>query len=54
MFLKKEVDLMLLNLKMPGIDGFEVLKEMEHRGLKAKVIVLTAYAAVKSAIDSAK
>lgn len=45
---------MLLDLKMPGIDGFEVLKEMEHRDLKAKVIVLTAYADVKSAIDSAK
>lgn len=51
---KKEVDLMLLDLKMPGIDGFEVLKQMEHRNLRAKVIVLTAYADVKSAIDSAK
>ncbi len=45
---------MLLDLKMPGIDGFEVLKEMEYCNLKAKVIVLTAYADVKSAIDSAK
>lgn len=52
--LNKPVDLMLLDLKMPGIDGFEVLKEMENRDLKAKVIVLTAYADVKSAIDSAK
>ncbi|MCA2004305.1 MAG: response regulator [Ignavibacterium sp.] len=51
---KNSVDLMLLDLKMPGIDGFEVLKEMEFRNLKAKVIVLTAYADVKSAIDSAK
>jgi DNA-binding response OmpR family regulator len=51
-----EVDLVLLDLKMPGKDGFEVLRELE--GFKTnshpKVIVLTAYADVKSAIESAK
>ena len=39
---------------MPGKDGFEVLKEMVEKNIKSKVIVLTAYADVKSAIDSAK
>lgn len=54
-FLKvNSADLVLLDLKMPGKDGFEVLKEMEETGIKVKVIVLTAYADVKSAIDSAK
>lgn len=48
-----EVDLMLLDLKMPEKDGFYVLKELNEVGLKLKVIVLTAYADVKSAIDSA-
>ena len=47
-------DLILLDLKMPGKDGFEVLQEMEQKGIEKKVIVLTAYADVKSAIDSAK
>ncbi len=50
----KEVDLILLDLKMPGKDGFDVLKELRERNLSVKVIVLTAYADVKSAIDSAK
>lgn len=50
----KSVDLMLLDLKMPVKDGFDVLKEMNEKGIKLKVIVLTAYADVKSAIDSAK
>lgn len=48
------VDLMLLDLKMPEHDGFDVLKELDKRNQKMKVIVLTGYADVKSAIDSAK
>jgi DNA-binding response OmpR family regulator len=48
-----EIDLMLLDLKMPGKDGFYVLRRLNELGLKLKVIVLTAYADVKSAIDSA-
>jgi DNA-binding NtrC family response regulator len=48
------VDLLLLDLKMPGHNGFDVLKELGKRNKKIKVIVLTAYADVKSAIDSAK
>ncbi|MFO7448031.1 MAG: response regulator [Ignavibacteriaceae bacterium] len=47
-------DLLLLDLKMPGKDGFDVLKELHEKKTKIKVIVLTAYADVKSAIDSAK
>ena len=49
-----EVDLLLLDLKMPGKDGFDVLKQFNDKRLKSKIIVLTAYADVKSAIDSAK
>ncbi len=51
---KKPADLILLDLKMPGKDGFDVLKELKSKEIKSKVIVLTAYADVKSAIDSAK
>lgn len=49
-----QVDLILLDLKMPGKNGFEVLQELEINNIDIKVIVLTAYADVKSAMESAK
>jgi DNA-binding NtrC family response regulator len=52
--LSNKVDLLLLDLKMPEKDGFDVLKELSQRHVNTKIIVLTAYADVKSAIDSAK
>ncbi|MCU7494791.1 MAG: response regulator [Ignavibacteria bacterium] len=48
------VDLILLDLKMPEKDGFYVLETLKSRKADVRVIVLTAYADVKSAIDSAK
>ena len=35
------VDCLILDLEMPGSDGFEVLKTMKQRGLKTPVIVYT-------------
>ena len=50
----REIDLVLLDIKMPEKDGFYVLNTLNEKGLNLKVIVLTAYADVKSAIDSAR
>lgn len=50
----EKIDLILLDLKMPEKDGFYVLRYLKEKELNHKVIVLTAYADVKSAIDSAR
>jgi len=52
--LNNPVDLILLDLNMPGKNGFDVLNDLSEAGLNIPVIVLTAYADVQSAIQSAK
>ncbi len=45
------VDLVLLDLKMGGIDGLQVMAELEQGPLAPQVILLTAHASLDSAIE---
>lgn len=50
----KKFDLVLLDIKMPKVDGFEVLKFIKKNNPDMKVIMLTAFADLKNAIESKK
>ena len=47
-------DLVLLDIKMPRMNGFEVLKYIKDKHTKTKVVMLTGFADLKNAIESKK
>ncbi|MGD9347992.1 MAG: sigma-54 dependent transcriptional regulator, partial [Candidatus Aminicenantes bacterium] len=49
-----DVDLILLDLLMPGMDGIEVLKRLKKIDPQVVVIIITAYASIESAISAMK
>jgi len=51
---KKNYDLVLTDLKMPGIDGIKVLEKTKEMRPSTEVILMTAYASIESAVEAIK
>ena len=54
MFDKNKYDLLLVDMKMPGIGGLELLKKIKEIDKETIVILITAFASVPSAITALK
>ena len=46
--------LVLLDLKIPGVRGLELLKAVHDRNPETKVIIITGYASIETAVESAR
>jgi len=51
---KKKMDVVVLDVKMPGMDGIEVLRHIKKKHPRTEVIFLTGHAATQDGVDGIK
>jgi DNA-binding NtrC family response regulator len=50
----RRIEVVILDVKMPGMDGIETLKQIKSKHPLVEVVMLTGHATVESAIDGMK
>ena len=51
---QRSFDVIITDLRLPGMDGVELLREMRRLGLDVPVVLMTAYASVPTAVEAMK
>lgn len=54
LFSRNKYDLAFLDIKLPEVRGTEVLRRIREQGIDTPVIIITAYATVKNAVECTK
>jgi DNA-binding NtrC family response regulator len=49
---KDDYNVMLVDLKMPGMGGLEFLRKVKNAGVGANIIIMTAYGTIETAVEA--
>ncbi|MFC1703556.1 response regulator [Candidatus Omnitrophota bacterium] len=49
-----DIDLVLMDIKMPQVNGIEILRQIKSNNPKIKVIMVTGYKSVETATEAVK
>ncbi len=52
--LRRMRDLIITDLRLPGMDGIAFIKQLQAQGIQAPVIVMTAHGSVEVAVEAMK
>jgi len=51
---KRRIDVLITDLKMPGVNGLELLKVVKEHQPETEVIILTGYGSIETAVEALK
>lgn len=54
MMLQQKYDLILLDLKLPGMSGLDVIRSMRNQKIDTKIVIISAHGTIESAVESMK